>query len=85
MTAEAFANGSITQVVGPAVDVEFPAGQLPNIFTALTVSNPEINDKLPGSGATVIRLVERPSSKNPGNSVKSFNIHSNGGPVLPAE
>ena len=27
MTAEALASGNITQVVGPAVDVEFPAGQ----------------------------------------------------------
>src|ERR671939_1747204 len=38
-------NGSITQVIGPVVDVEFPAGALPEIFTALTVSNPGISDK----------------------------------------
>jgi F-type H+-transporting ATPase subunit beta len=37
--------GKVTQVIGPVVDVEFPAGSLPDIFTALTVSNPAISDK----------------------------------------
>src|SRR5438874_2822936 len=37
--------GKVTQVIGPVVDVEFPAGSLPEIFTALTVSNPGIYDK----------------------------------------
>ncbi len=36
-------NGRITQVIGPAVDVEFPDGNLPPIFNALRVSNPAIN------------------------------------------
>jgi F-type H+-transporting ATPase subunit beta len=30
--------------MGPVVDVEFEQGQLPNILTALTLSNPAIND-----------------------------------------
>ncbi|MFK4764005.1 F0F1 ATP synthase subunit beta [Desulfobaculum sp. SPO524] len=34
------ANGKIVQVIGAVVDVEFPAGQLPNILTALEISNP---------------------------------------------
>ena len=34
--------GHISQVTGAVVDVEFPAGALPPIFTALTVSNPFI-------------------------------------------
>jgi F-type H+-transporting ATPase subunit beta len=37
--------GKITQVMGPVVDVEFEQGQLPNILTALLVSNPAINDE----------------------------------------
>ncbi|MBI3179092.1 MAG: F0F1 ATP synthase subunit beta, partial [Deltaproteobacteria bacterium] len=37
--------GHVTQIIGPAVDVEFPPGELPLMFTALTVSNPEINDR----------------------------------------
>jgi len=36
--------GKITQVIGPVVDVEFPAGALPRIYNALRVSNPAIND-----------------------------------------
>ncbi len=39
------ATGRITQVLGAVVDVAFPAGQLPKIFTALKVTNPSINDK----------------------------------------
>ena len=37
-------SGKITQVIGPVVDVEFPAGSLPPIYTALTVTNPGIDD-----------------------------------------
>ncbi|MEJ2661044.1 MAG: F0F1 ATP synthase subunit beta [Desulfobacteraceae bacterium] len=36
--------GKVTQVMGPVVDVEFEQGQLPNILTALTITNPAIND-----------------------------------------
>lgn len=36
--------GKITQVMGPVVDVEFEQGQLPNILTALFITNPTIND-----------------------------------------
>ena len=35
--------GKITQVIGPVVDVEFPAGKLPRILNALTVTNPNIS------------------------------------------
>ena len=38
-------NGRITQVIGPVVDVEFPAGDLPAILSALHVSNPGISDE----------------------------------------
>src|SRR3954471_15498409 len=37
--------GKVAQVIGPVVDVEFPPGSLPEIFTALTVSNAGISDK----------------------------------------
>jgi F-type H+/Na+-transporting ATPase subunit beta len=36
-------NGKITQVIGPVVDVEFPAGGLPEVYTACTVTNPGID------------------------------------------
>ena len=37
--------GKIVQVTGPVVDVEFPPGKLPNIYSALTMSNSFINDQ----------------------------------------
>ncbi|MBM4354142.1 MAG: F0F1 ATP synthase subunit beta [Deltaproteobacteria bacterium] len=37
--------GRISQVIGPVVDVVFDEGNLPEIYTALKVSNPWINDK----------------------------------------
>ena len=36
--------GQIKQIMGPVVDVEFAPGQLPNILTALKLSNTFIND-----------------------------------------
>ena len=38
-------NGTISQVLGAVVDVQFPPGKLPPIFTALKVTNPLINDQ----------------------------------------
>jgi F-type H+-transporting ATPase subunit beta len=37
--------GKIVQVMGPVVDVEFEPGKLPPILSALTITNPMINDK----------------------------------------
>jgi F-type H+-transporting ATPase subunit beta len=38
-------NGIVKQVVGPVIDVEFPDGELPEIYTALKITNPAISDK----------------------------------------
>lgn len=38
------AEGKIIQVLGPIVDVEFPEGELPEILTALHITNPTIDD-----------------------------------------
>jgi F-type H+-transporting ATPase subunit beta len=37
--------GKVLQILGAVVDVEFPDGQVPAIFNAITVTNPSINDK----------------------------------------
>ncbi|RJX30033.1 MAG: F0F1 ATP synthase subunit beta [Desulfarculus sp.] len=37
--------GRVTQVIGPVVDVEFSDGKLPEIFTALLITNQGINDQ----------------------------------------
>lgn len=42
---ETIVTGKITQVIGPVVDVRFDSKNLPEIYTALTVSNLGINDQ----------------------------------------
>jgi len=37
--------GKLLQVMGPVVDVEFEQGKLPFIYTALTITNPAIDDR----------------------------------------
>ena len=37
--------GKIAQVLGAVIDVEFEPGKLPPLLTALTVTNPVINDE----------------------------------------
>src|SRR5437660_6867089 len=44
-TQEVTKNGKVMQVIGPVVDVEFPPGSLPEIYTALTLSNPGISNQ----------------------------------------
>jgi len=45
MEATTHPKGQITQIIGPAVDVYFPDGELPHIFTSLRVTNPAISDE----------------------------------------
>ncbi|HWE28184.1 MAG TPA: F0F1 ATP synthase subunit beta, partial [Polyangia bacterium] len=35
--------GKIVQVIGPVVDVEFATGELPEVYTALKISNPNVD------------------------------------------
>jgi F-type H+-transporting ATPase subunit beta len=39
------ATGRVVQVMGPVVDVEFPPGELPEVYTALRLTNPAIDDR----------------------------------------
>ncbi|SEU37643.1 F0F1 ATP synthase subunit beta [Stigmatella erecta] len=43
MSAQVATVGKITQVLGPVIDVEFPPGGLPEVYTALKVTNPSIS------------------------------------------
>ncbi len=43
MVATVQSAGRVTQVLGPVVDVEFPPGGLPEVYTALKVTNPGIS------------------------------------------
>ena len=37
--------GKLLQVIGPAVDIKFDGGHLPEIYNAITITNPAINDE----------------------------------------
>ncbi|MBI4374031.1 MAG: F0F1 ATP synthase subunit beta [Deltaproteobacteria bacterium] len=37
--------GQITQVIGPVIDVRFPSSELPEVYTALKVTNPSIDKR----------------------------------------
>jgi F-type H+-transporting ATPase subunit beta len=39
------ANGVVIQVTGPVVDVEFPPGELPEVYTALRLTNQTLGDR----------------------------------------
>jgi F-type H+-transporting ATPase subunit beta len=49
------ANGRVLQVMGPVVDVEFPPGELPEVYTALRLTNPGIDDR---EGNLVIEVAQ---------------------------
>ena len=48
-------SGKITQVMGPVLDVEFPAGALPEVYSALTITNPSIG---PGEDNLVVEVAQ---------------------------
>jgi F-type H+/Na+-transporting ATPase subunit beta len=56
--------GTIKQVMGPVVDVEFEPGKLPEILTALLISNPAINDEEDNLVVEVAQHLGRQYSKN---------------------
>ncbi len=47
--------GKITQIIGPVVDVEFPDGQLPEIYHALKMTNPSLGE---GDGNLVVEVAQ---------------------------
>jgi F-type H+-transporting ATPase subunit beta len=51
----AVSQGKIVQVIGPVVDVEFSGSDLPEINTALRISNPSISDK---AGNLVVEVAQ---------------------------
>jgi F-type H+-transporting ATPase subunit beta len=79
-------SGRITQVIGPVVDVEFPSGALPQILTALRVTNAAINDQ-PGNlvlevaqhlGENTVRAVAMDSTDG---LVRGLAVTNTGNPI----
>ena len=66
-------NGKIVQVIGPVIDVEFPADKIPNIYNAL-----ELNAK---TGDTEIRLVAEVQQDLGRNQVRAVAMSSTDGVV----
>jgi len=60
MSTQVTGQGRIVQVIGPVVDVEFTGG-LPEINTALRISNPSISDK---PGNLVVEVSQHLGEKN---------------------
>ena len=78
--------GQITQVIGPVLDVEFESGDLPQIFNALTVSNPAIDDRADNLvvevaqhlGERTVRCIAMDSTDG---LVRGMSVRDSGGPI----
>ena len=44
MANEVVSEGKVTQVIGPVVDVRFDSGELPQIYSAIELTNPTVDD-----------------------------------------
>jgi F-type H+/Na+-transporting ATPase subunit beta len=64
--------GLVTQVVGPVVDVEFPAGHLPDIYTALLIEGTQAD-------GTPVRLTTEVQQLLGGNRVRSVAMDNTDG------
>lgn len=81
------AEGKIIQVLGPIVDVEFPEGELPEILTALHITNPTIDDTEDNLvvevaqhlGDNVVRCIAMDVSDG---LVRGMRVKNTGNPIL---
>jgi F-type H+/Na+-transporting ATPase subunit beta len=79
-------DGKVLQVMGPVVDVEFPPGQLPEMMTALRVTNPAIDERefnlvlevAQHLGENTVRTVAMDSTEG---LVRSQAVQNAGGPI----
>ena len=79
--------GHVVQVIGPAVDIEFPAGQLPSLYSALTLTNPGLDSRSDNLtlevalhlGERRVRAVAMDSTEG---LVRGTLVKDTGGPIL---
>lgn len=78
--------GKIVQVIGAVVDVEFPAGKLPNILNALTLKNPNNTDApdlvceaAQHLGDNVVRTIAMDATEG---LVRGMEVTDTGGPIM---
>ncbi|GMT42015.1 MAG: ATP synthase subunit beta [bacterium] len=63
--------GNVTQIIGPVIDVAFPAGKLPAIYNALTIQRSE------GQGEVVVEVAQHLGE----NMVRAVSMHPTDGMV----
>ncbi len=81
------ANGKIKQVLGPVVDVEFDAASMPEIYTALRVTNKLISEKeynlvlevAQHLGDGIVRTISMDSTEG---LVRGAEVKSTGSPIM---
>ena len=83
----ALADGVVTQVIGAVVDVKFPPGRLPEVYTALRVTNPAISDRewnlvlevAQHIGESTVRTIAMDSTDG---LVRGMKVKNTGQPIL---
>ena len=81
------ANGKVKQVLGPVVDVEFDSASMPEIYTALRVTNKLISDKeynlvlevAQHLGDGIVRTISMDSTEG---LVRGAEVKSTGNPIM---
>ncbi len=81
--------GKIVQIIGPAVDVEFEPGQLPDIYNALRVKRPDYQHEMYGEEDIVLEVAQhlgentvRTVSMQPTDGlVRGMSAEDAGGPI----
>ncbi|MCY1082488.1 F0F1 ATP synthase subunit beta [Archangium lansingense] len=87
MSAQVQTVGKVTQVLGPVVDVEFPPGGLPEVFTALKVTNANISTEQDNLtlevaqhlGENTVRCISMDSTEGLGRGVS---VKNTGAPIM---
>src|SRR5215468_4341966 len=80
-------SGKVAQVIGPVVDVSFGAGELPEIGTALKITNPAITDKPDNLTVEVAqhlgeRMVRAIAMDTTDGLVRGMAVKNTGGPIM---
>src|SRR5262250_3864531 len=80
-------SGKVAQVIGPVVDVAFSSGDLPEIGTALKISNPSISDKPDNLTVEVAqhlgeRMVRSVAMDTTDGLFRGMPVKNTGGPIM---
>jgi len=86
-TQDKAAMGKVTQIMGPVVDVMFSEGKLPEIYTALTVTNQSISDQPDNLvvevaqhvGENTVRCIAMDSTEG---LARGAAVRNTGGPIM---